>query len=145
MSGIGELPTAKTHTKEMKNIPELIPKEFPSVHVDRAMVGINRHIDTVTLTLLALHVVPNIGREGWGLENVKWEVVAEVKMPMRAFSTLAFYYIQQISGGLDILPIIQKYQKDHPKTHRETDMSYGPTDIRRETQEEKPEVSGEQT
>jgi hypothetical protein len=131
------LKTAKGETKEIHKIPEIIPKDFPSVHVDKAMVAIDEGTDTATLTLLAMHVVPSIEKDGWGLDNVRWEVVAEVKMPMPALNAVTAYYIQQVSGGLDIVATIGEYLREHPKAPPKTGISYGPTDIRK-GQPEKP-------
>ena len=127
-----EEPTLKGETKEFRKTPEVIPRDFPSVHIDKAMVGIDESADTATLTLLAMHIVPNIEKDGWGLENVRWEVVAEVKIPMPVLNALVVYYVQQISGGVNILPAIQKHLQEHPKGPPKTGITYGPTGIKQE-------------
>jgi hypothetical protein len=125
------LKTVKGETKEVHKVPEIIPRDFPSVHVDKAMVAIDESTDTATLTLLAMHVVPTIEREGWGLDNVRWEVVAEVKMPMPALNAVMAYYVNQVSGGLDIVATIREYLREHPKAPPKGGISYGPTDVRK--------------
>jgi hypothetical protein len=127
-------PKLTAQTKNIRASPEMIPKDFPSVHVDKAMVGVDEGIDTATLTLLSMHVVPNLEQGRWTLDNVRWEVVAEVKIPIPALNAVAIYYIEQVTGGLNILPVIQKYLREHPKEPPKTGITYGPTEIHQEPQ-----------
>lgn len=132
MSDQPDAPKLTSETKNIRNLPELIQKDFPSVHVDKAMVAIDHSTDTATLTLLAMHVVPNLEQGKWTLDNVRWEVVAEVKISIPALNAMMIYYIEQVTDGLNILPAIQKYLQEHPKEAPKTGLTYGPTEIHQE-------------
>jgi hypothetical protein len=93
------------------------------------MVAIDWQTNTATITLLTMHPQPQIGSEGWVLSEINWNVVGAIKIPMPVIDALLIYYLQQISNGLDILPIIQKYMKEHPKNDL-SNMAYGPTIIK---------------
>ncbi len=118
-------------TKNIHTLPEMIPKDFPSVHADKVMVAIDEGASTAILTLLAMHIVPNFEQGKWTLEKVRWEVVAEVKISIAAMNAMAIYYIEQTTGGLNLLPVIHRYLQEHPKQMK-TGMSYGPTEIHQE-------------
>jgi hypothetical protein len=57
-----------------------------------------------------------------------WDIVGETKMPIAAFDTLATYYIMDISNGLDVIPLMQKHRKEHPK--QRVGASYGPATVK---------------
>jgi hypothetical protein len=111
--------------------PKVVPSQHGSVHADQIMVAIDWSTKTATLTLLSMHPQPQIGSEGWVLAEVDYEVVGEIKVPLPSMDSLMIYYLQQISNGLDILPLIQKHLAEHPR-QRPYRVSYGPTQIREE-------------
>ncbi len=128
-----EVPESKTtfHTKDVKGNPIVVPSDVQSVHVDKTMIVVDENNQQVTLTLLQMHPKPKIDSNGWGLDQIYWDVVGEVKMPISQMNALAVYYINQISGGLDMMPIIQKYLKENPKT-KKSGITYGPTEVKQE-------------
>jgi hypothetical protein len=119
------------HDKSVNIFPKVVPAPFNTVHADRVMVAIDRSNGTATLTLLAMHPHPQIGSEGWILSEINWDIVGEIKVPIPTMDTLAIYYLQQISNGLNLLPLIQKHIQEHPPRDPKT-LSYGPTDVREE-------------
>jgi hypothetical protein len=112
--------------------PKVVPSQYGSIHTDKIMVAIDWQTNTATLTLLSMHSQPQIGSEGWVLAEVNWDIAGEIKVPLPAMDSLMVYYLQQISNGLDILPIIQKHLANHPR-HQPNYISYGPTNIKEET------------
>jgi len=119
------------HDKRVNVFPKVVPGAFPTGHADKIMVAIDRNNGIATLTLLAMHPQPQIGSEGWILSEVNWDIVGEIKVPIPTMDTLAIYYLQQISNGLNLLPLIQKHIQEHPPRDPKT-LSYGPTDVREE-------------
>lgn len=120
-------------TKHYRLNPQLVESNFPTVHVDKAMVAINRQSDTATITLLAEHIIPKVEPTGdWGIDNVRWDIVGEIKIPIPALNALAIYYIQEMSNGLNIMPIIAEHLKKHPlpPPQESRGFSYGPSAIR---------------
>lgn len=130
MSEDEELPTADLYTKHPKAQPEVIPSDFATVHADMAMVAIDHAAGTASITLLQNHVIPKIGADGWDLDNIRWTIVGEVKIPVAAMNAVAVYYIQQVSNGLDVSPMIGEYLRKHPINLSKGGITYGPTAVR---------------
>ena len=91
------------------------------------LVAIDRTTDTATLTLLNMHIIPKIGFKEWTLDNVVWDIVAEIKVPIPALNALVSFYVQEISNGLDVVPLIERHLQDHPINVEKTGTRYGPT------------------
>ncbi len=136
MTDLDEAKKANIHTKDITAIHELDALTFPTVHIDKAMVGIDSTTNMATLTLLSQHIIPKLDGQGWGLSNVKWKVEAEIKIPVPALNALVVYYITQVANGLNIMPIISKYLSEHPPPAiPKQGMFYGPLSFGQENKE----------
>lgn len=124
-----EQPSA-LNTKNLRISSNLIfPEQLSSVHVDKAMVAVDHQTQTATITLLNSHPIPKVS-EGWGLDNMTWEVVGEIKIPVPALNALAIYYLTLLSGGVDVGRIIQEAIVREKRTPPKDGFSYGPFDLR---------------
>lgn len=133
-----EHPDDESHmTLKSRNVnarPEVIPKDFGSIHAGRIMVGIEWETQTVTLTLLTDHYIPKIDEfhGGWILDSIKWEVVGEVKIPIAAFNLTTAYYLHMVGNGFDVVNSLNAYLAKHPRKDTGGGVSYGPLDFKTE-------------
>ena len=108
-------------------IPNLQPPQsMQAVHVDKVLVTTQPGSEVATLTLLQMHVIPDRKREGFTLENLTYSIVGELKVPLSVMNELAVYYIHELTGGLDVVPIMQEYIKEHGKDEPYQRLNFGP-------------------
>ena len=125
-------------TRRIHPETELARASHGTVHVDKAIVGVDYGIDTATIILLNMHAIPRPRPEGeWGIESIVWETVGELKIPLNALNDLVCFYIHEISNGLDIRPLVVEHMKSHPRPKRQA-VTFGPMgtklpDVPRET------------
>jgi hypothetical protein len=118
--------TVSTITKRVDTNPKVVPSQFASTFVDKAMIAIDESAELVTMTLLQRHFHPQVSPNGWILSEENWEIIGELKMPLTEMNAIAVYYLSTISGGMDIYGAVQQYLNEHPK-EQETRGNYGPT------------------
>ncbi|AFU57445.1 hypothetical protein Ngar_c05010 [Candidatus Nitrososphaera gargensis Ga9.2] len=124
-----ELRTIGGSSRFIETHPKVVPTDFGSVFAEKIMIGVDEVQGIVTMTFLQRNLHPQIGSNGWQISDVNWKVIAEVKTPMVEMNALMIYYIAVVTGGMDVLPVIQQYLKQHPKAPSEGKISYGPTRI----------------
>ncbi|TVP40534.1 hypothetical protein [Candidatus Nitrosocosmicus arcticus] len=120
------------HVKMNSNL--ILPQQFSTVHIDNAMVAIDHGTQTATLTLLTSHPIPKFS-EGWGLDNITWEMVGEIKMPLAVMSSLSVYFMSVMSGGLDVLRLIQEQMMKNKTQPPQNGTTYGPFSMKLSTTE----------
>ncbi len=119
------------YTHKVSNQPNIMRKEFGSTHSDMMLVSLDWEKNTVILTFLNSHILPDLKKEGWFIDNISYEVVAEIKLPRAVFDTSLVYYIWMVSGGLNIMPTLEDYLKKHPfPPEKQKGISFGPTAVR---------------
>jgi len=117
-----------SHNRRVEISPKVIRTQFATVHADKILAAIDRSTNTVTLTLLVMHPKPQAGLKEWTFAELDWEVVAEIKVPLPVMDLLVAYYVQEVSNGLNIIPLVQENLRKHPTPSIEG-IAYGPTKI----------------
>jgi hypothetical protein len=117
--------TMTTHTKDVQTNPKVVPSQFASTFVDKAMMAIDEKRQVITMTLLQRHLHPQVSPNGWILAEENWEVIGELKMPLTEMNAISLYYLSTITGGMNVFGAVQQYLKEHPREEEEG-ISYGP-------------------
>lgn len=127
-----DTPKVSFPAKTLETLPGVAPSEFATVSADKITASINFSADSATLTLLQQHPIPKLDSQGWGLEGYKWTVAGEVKIPLPMLNVFVLYYVNAISNGLNVLPLIQKHLKEHPMPEKmqKHGMTWGPSDVK---------------
>jgi hypothetical protein len=127
-------PYTQRRTKDINVESKVVPTQFPTVHVDKAMVAFDKYSHTITITLLVMHPLPQYqeSEREWTLSDMQWEVVGELKMSKQTMDALGSYYFDQRSNGLNVLPIVFNYLKEHPYDTK-VGMSYGPISFKKDS------------
>ena len=119
-------PTMSTRSKHVDTNAKVIPTDVTSAFADKVMIAIDENAGIVAMTLLQRTLHPQVSPNGWILSDENWKVIGEVKMPISEMNAVAIYHIAQITGGMNIIAMMQQYLKEHPRK-RDNGISYGPT------------------
>jgi hypothetical protein len=117
-------------TEDVDAYHNVNPTNIQSVHVDKALVAIDLTTETATVTLLSMHPVPKIKSPNqWAIQDVVWDIVGELKIPIRVMMGVCGYFLHQLTG-YNVADEVNKYIREHPEGNpkNRTHMTYGPMD-----------------